>query len=363
MTIKLYDVLDGDALATALTERLVVRREHPLYPLAILNYTERCQYERGLWGPITMACRGLIYNTSTQEVVARPFRKFFNYGQEGAPTLDLTVPVAVTDKLDGSLGILYPGLIGWEVATRGSFTSEQAVHATEVWQERHCGYTPPEGWTLLFEIVFPGNRIVLDYGERDELVLLGAVEIATGRSVGPHDVLLAGWAGARAQSLECLTLADALALPPRPNAEGIVVHFTEADERVKLKQEDYVALHRIVTGLNRRTVWDHLSSGKALDELIAPLPDEFHDWVREVAADLLAKVEADAAEVERAYSMIHAHLPEISTRKEFALEAVKHPLKWALFAKRDGKDWRSGLWKAHYPEALQGPRQFSEDTA
>jgi putative RNA ligase len=39
--------------------------------------------------------------------------------------------------------------------------------------------------TVLVEIVYPANRIVLDYGGLDDLILLGAVDIATGRTFGP----------------------------------------------------------------------------------------------------------------------------------------------------------------------------------
>lgn len=363
--MQLAQLFDPEALVTALREGLVVERKHPNLPLAILNYTARCQYERGLWGPVTTQCRGLIYNTETGEVVARPFRKFFNYGQQEAPALTLDASVIVTDKLDGSLGVLYPTTMGRAIATRGAFESDQAKHATDVWWDRYATVAIPRGWTLLFEIVYPENRVVLDYGERDELILLGAVEIETGRSIGPLDTLLASWPGPRAETFGYTSLTEALAAKPRPNAEGLVVHFVDTDERVKIKQEDYVALHRIVMGLNERSVWEHLRSGKPIAELLAALPDEFHAWTGEVAARLLATVETGAAEVERAYSTILASLPADFTRKDFALHAVPHPFKWALFHRLDGKDFRPGLWDTCYPAGNCGPRGLvpSEDTA
>ena len=69
------------------------------------------------------------------------------------------------------------------------------------------------------------------------------------------------------------------------------MHFLDADERVKIKYAEYVRLHRIVTGLNARTVWEVLVTGGDLDELTEPLPDEFHAWVRGVAAELTAQVD------------------------------------------------------------------------
>lgn len=356
--MHLYDLLPEADLTHALNERLVGKREHPAYPLAILNYTERCQYERGLWSPVTMMCRGLIYRTDTLEVVARPFRKFFNYGQTEAPTVPLDARVVVADKLDGSLGILYRVPEGWAVATRGAFTSEQAIHATTLFQERYADFHPPEGVTVLFEIVYPANRIVVDYGAQDDLVLLGGVEIATGKSVP-----VSGWPGPQATVLAECSVAEALAIPPRPNAEGLVLHLVDTDERVKVKQEDYVRLHRIVTGFNERVVWEHLSTGKPLGELLAPLPDEFHDWAKGVADRLEASVQADIVEVESAYTATVASLPDGWTRKDFALKAKDHRMPWGLFSKLDGKDYLPSVWKNHYPAALQGPRSFTEDTA
>lgn len=355
MNIK--DLFPAGALDHALQERTVVARRHPSAPLTILNYTERCQYERGLWNEVTTQCRGLIHDDKGN-VLARPFRKFFNYGQSEAPALNLSEPAIVTDKLDGSLGILYRREVGHAIATRGSFDSEQAQHATRVWWERYCDTPVPVDWTLLFEIVYPENRIVIDYAGRDDLILLGAVNVETGRSVDPHNTLLAHWPGPRADIFPYQTLADALAAPPRPNAEGMVVHLWVSDERVKIKQEDYVALHRIVTGLNERTVWQHLVDGNPVEELLANLPDEFHGWVGEVAARLTATVERSSGEVEHAYSTILASLPAGHTRKDFALIAKEHPRSAQLFSRLTGKDYRRQLWDECYPAPRIGPREI-----
>jgi len=63
-------------------------------------------------------------------------------------------------------------------------------------------------------------------------------------------------AGPVVESFAYATFAEALAAPPRDDREGLVVHFTDADQRVKIKYAEYVRLHRIVTGLSARTVWE-----------------------------------------------------------------------------------------------------------
>ncbi|MDO8483882.1 MAG: RNA ligase [Candidatus Limnocylindrales bacterium] len=191
--MQLADLLDVRLLDSHLCEGLVSVRLHPTAPLRIFNYTAKCQYNRA-WDDVTRQCRGLIVNDGNV-VVARPWPKFYNYGEhvptswsgearpaeraegggDALPHLDLDALVEVTDKLDGSLGILYPSAPGrWEIATRGSFESEQALRATKIWRDHYGFIMIDPSWTWLFEIVYPENRIVVDYAGMDDLVFLGA---------------------------------------------------------------------------------------------------------------------------------------------------------------------------------------------
>lgn len=342
--MHLDDLFDPGLLAEMLNGGYVRTQRHPAVPLVIYNYTERAQYEQ-VWNPVTLACRGLICDAETGTVVARPFPKFFNHGQAGCATIPLTAAVHVTDKVDGSLGILYPTPDRWAVATRGSFTSDQALHATYVLRHRHTGFEPPAGHTVLVEIVYPENRIVVDYAGLDDLVLLGAVDVATGAVYGPEAVRT--WPGPRAQAFECATFADALALPPRSNAEGVVVRDRRTGATVKIKQIDYIELHRIVTGLSARTVWTHLCKGLPLDELIAPLPDEFAGWVRKVADGIETTVRREQRRMEEAYAEVRDRMPpgwtqgDRATRAVFAADVtatVSPADRWAMFHLLDGRD-------------------------
>jgi putative RNA ligase len=343
--LALSELFDAALLSTMVQEGYVRVQRHPTASLLIHNYTEKAQFA-SVWNPVTLACRGLV-TTLDGAVVARPFAKFFNHGQPGGPEVALDAPVRVTDKADGSLGVIYPdGSGGYAVATRGSFASDQALHATSVLRDRYRGWAPPDGYTVLVEIIYPGNRIVLDYGDLDDLVLLGAVEVATGRSAGPEAV--PDWPGPVIETFGYPTLAAALAAPPRPGREGLVVWFPEADLRVKLKYEEYVRLHRIVTGLNARSVWENIDN---LDDLVESLPDEFHPWVRTVAAELQAEVDSRLAAIEDAYLSIVDGLAEGWSRKDFALIAGRHPLRGYLFLRLDGRDCRPGLRQDVRPAA------------
>lgn len=316
--------------------------------LSIFNYTEVAQYKR-YWNNVTLNCRGLILD-NYMNIVARPWKKFFNYGER--PLLFSTDdPVEVTDKKDGSLGILYrhPMTGDWKIATRGSFLSEQAIHATKVWNDKYSHVTvPDEGLTCLFEIVYPENRIVLDYGEMDDLVLLGSVQNKYGWYYGPNETAgMIGWTGPVTEVFEYRTTNDAFK-DYRPNAEGLVIRA--GSEMVKLKQDDYVTLHKLVTGLNERAVWERLKSGETRDSICASLPDEFHGFVDNVANDLEEKFQNIYRSAHVDYCTVLNMMPAKYTRKEFALKATQFKYPSLLFSFLDNRSVTESIWDMIRPK-------------
>ena len=212
------------------------------------------------------------------------------------------------------------------------------------------------------------NRIVVDYGDMDDLVLLGNVSNDKGRIEGPFQSKYKdGWAGPITQIFNENSLAQALARKPRPGAEGIVVRFVATNEMVKLKQEDYVALHRIIFGLNERAVWQRLLDGDAVSDINEGLPEEFHPWVNKVAKRLIDEGFdiADAACDEFA-SILKVIGPqpqghtgfefeqdvERARKKWFASLAVKSKNQGLLFLLYDDKSLHEAIYKMIRPEAI-----------
>ena len=350
MTI-VRDLFSPKLLAEMKEQGYVREQSHPTSPLGILNYTEKATFGR-VWNEVTTTCRGLIYDRLNGEVLARPFRKFFNYGEPGAELGSADEPVSVTDKIDGSLGILYrnPYTGQYEFATRGSFTSEQAVHANKVFRESYADWCPPRpGLTCLFEIVYPENRIVVDYGKTDDLILLGAVDITSGYSFPAARVW--NWHGPVTKEMPASSLAEALALPPRPNAEGVVVHFGKSDKRVKVKQEDYVRLHRLITGMNARVIWEQLGLGLAPDQICQGVPEEFWPWIRQVADELESEHARLMGLTYKQYEQIISTMPEGWTRKDFAEQANRSYCRPWLFLLLDGREPGPAIWKTLKPSA------------
>lgn len=354
---KMYvgDILDVELLESHVRNGYVTARNHPHLPLTIFNYTPKAAYEP-LWDGVTLRCRGLIADNNGV-IVGNCMNKFFNYGEPMAKNMDLSGPVQVTDKLDGSMGtaIQYEGEL--VVATRGSFESEQAIWATEFIKkdsELHNAFKVicSENTTAVVEIIYPDNRIVVDYGGLEAVVLIGAIgnyELMRGRQLWiPADVIYS-WPGPVVERFEASSFEDALRIPPRLNREGIVIYFENTGERLKIKQKDYIEAHKFISNLTPKNIWNSLRSGKTVEDLLDVAPDEFHGLVREISSILIENKDRLLSDIEREFIGLGAS--QYENRKDFA-EAIKdHPLKGFLFTRLDGRSEQllESVWKAIEP--------------
>ena len=360
-----------DELNTAIADGRVTERQHPTLPLYIYNYSPEVQYSQK-WDDVTLNCRGLILEEAGN-IVARPWKKFFNLGQVNLP-IQFDDPVEVMDKADGSLGILYPQVhpegfdVTWAIATRGSFSSEQAQHATAVWKAKYGDILMPMfGYTLLFEIIYSGNRIVLDYGDMDDLILLGAVENATGYYLGPREAEglftdrntkgFAFWTGPVVEVMPYKSISEALGHTDRKNAEGFVIR--SHNFMVKLKQPDYLELHRLVTNASPRTVWEQLKAGKSKSQIVSAFPDEFHDYIAGMIDPLNDQFDARGREIMNDFfdvvndvaSRTGLMVNEPQFRKVFAKNVAKHPDRKYMFLLLDERSIRDVLWSELRPKS------------
>jgi RNA ligase len=334
---RTLDLLRSGELA-ARYRSLVLVQEHPAGGLAILNYTRECQF-LGAWDEVTLCCRGLIVDTRTWEVAAWPFAKFFNVNERPETQLD-SLPresFAAYEKLDGSLGILFRGPDGPAVASRGSFTSDQARRGTELLRRLPGLGDVPEHLTLLFEIIYAENKSVVKY-PFEGLVLLTGFDRRTGAELSWEET--AAWAarlGCRTPavypfgSLEEV-LASRAALPP--DVEGYVLRFASG-LRVKLKGDAYLQLHRVIWGLSEKRVLEALQTDSYPD-LLREIPEEFRGEADKLAAGFHERARVIEAEVLRLY----AEAPRAADRKAFALWVQAHvprPLRGPLFQLLDGR--------------------------
>jgi RNA ligase len=132
---------------------------------------------------------------------------------------------------------------------------------------------------------------------------------------------------------------------------------------VKIKQDDYVALHKIVTGLNARVVWEQLGEGKTVADICEPLPDELHDWVKTLTEDLTQRMAVTLIEARREHFRIKNSLSDGWTRKDYAAVASKSPNRAWLFMLLDGKDPSEKIWRTLRPSGDDRPLHVTEDVA
>lgn len=335
---------------------------HPKGELLIFNYTQIAQFA-GTWSPVERVCRGLIIHWPTATVRARGFDKFFNLSQ--MPETQITAlpdgPMEVTEKVDGSLGILFNDGFhagdSWAIATRGSFTSEQAIWATEHLHHRYDMSGLPEDVSLLFEIIYPENRIVLDYGERKDLVLIGA-RYLDGRDGSYADLQYYadtfGFPLVPRFEVESLEALAHLATQ-RIGEEGWVVRFADGF-RVKLKTTEYLRQHAIITHTSSLTIWESLKAGVPLGKLLDNVPDEFYHWVVSTAEQLVAAKQSWIAQIEIEF----AKVPPGMDRKSFAIITQRSENHAALFKLYDDKSIDELAWKAVKP-TYQRPFNRNEE--
>ncbi|MFD8008799.1 RNA ligase [Streptomyces sp. NPDC058955] len=389
--LTLDALLPPQELAAAIEAGHVTRKSHPELPLSIYTYTRSCQYE-GVWTGVTTRCRGLVADDRTGRVVALPLPKFFNVsehasGRPYAPALP-DEPFEVYEKVDGSLGLVFHYEGRWRVASKGSFISAQATWAQRRLDAADTARLVP-GVTYLTEIVYPQNRIVVDYGDRRDLVLLAAFG-ADGTEIGLAKAARA-WEGvgsvvtvhpsmpleALVKLTETNTLPDGAAATGT-DAEGFVLRFASG-VRAKAKLTEYVRLHKVLTGVTERDIWRghgiqrfagtsakrlaqglglsvaelggvRSHGGRPLDALLEQVPDEFDAWVRSVIAGLEEAFAARERAIDEAYQRL---APLAGDRGAFAraVKGLADPtLRSAMFLRLDGRPTDLFVWRSLRPE-------------
>jgi len=185
--------------------------------------------------------------------------------------------------------------------------------------------------------VTPTNRIVVDYGERRELVLLAIIDNETGKDcplvdIGIPIVEEIEWNG-DFKSFQKLDIK---------NKEGGV--FVDVNgNRCKAKFEDYCRLHRIMTGVNNIDLWkmrmfetnpsQYPEWGMTLEGIIEKVPDEFYQWI----ANTLQSFQDGFEEIDSKIKNLYEPMKDLGTI-EFAnaVKDFKNFDKVLMFSYRKG---------------------------
>ena len=318
--------------------------------LVLFDYKAEAQYINR-WNFFERVSRGLLIDEKTGEVVARPFDKFFNWGENGRTT---SAPlVEVLEKCDGSLGILYRRNGEYRVSTRGSLVSKQALWASRFLNENYDLSGLPENLTLLFEIIYPENRIVVDYQGREDLVLLGVRDRFTGDDYPFAKVreIAERYGFSTPNVFEFERLADVLEAAKYlkgTEAEGWVCRFADG-QRFKVKGEDYVNIHRIVWGFTIKHMVEAVYTFDT-NRVLSSVPKDFADLYRSWRDEIESTIKKKQAWVEQEVSK----LPEFASESERALWLQeKYPHDFDLFFDHlRGKDYVHKILARAYGKKL-----------
>ena len=340
-------IFDLNILNQYVTDGWVERNDHPSFPISIYNYSRKTQYE-GKWDEITKQCRGLILDKEGN-VVAKSFDKFFNY--EELTLKDVPEETfEVFEKLDGSLGILFWYQGKWILSSKGSFTSDQAIKGKQILNQKYNVEVLPKGYTTVVEIIYPENRIVCDYGSDEVLVVLSMISNVSGKELD-YDSMMSFNDVSKipvVKKYDGIKNYDTLKSSIGNDREGYVIRFKNGF-RMKIKGEEYVRLHRILTGFSNVSIWEYLKEKKNFQELLSRVPDEFDLWVKETAKDLTIRYE----NIQKEYTWIYEHIMRVENandRKVFAEYSKRYSHPSILFNMLDEKDYSDYIWKMIRPE-------------
>lgn len=301
--------------------------------LLIFNYNNAAQHNRR-WNKYERACRGLVIDYKHNRVVGRGFDKFFNLNEMPESSVDeinklrSLGEIEFTHKMDGSLGISYWDEVKKEhcITTRGMFNTPQGQWATQFLHE-HTNYRAlPPHVSLSCEIIYPKNKIVVDYGSLKDLILIGMRDTQTGEDY-PY-AALTEWARILGMSLvkreDDMTSLEQLIESSKDvtGIEGWVGRCANGF-RFKIKTEEYRKLHY-------QTFAQCPGVQKIRTALLEDRIDEYYKILPPTAAQRLRDsvhfIENHITEQMFAACAMYAELPfnEHMTRKEKAIYIHKH---------------------------------------
>jgi RNA ligase len=281
---------------------------------------------------IRRECRGIIFDAETGDIIRRPFHKFFNVGERAdhlPDTFDLSKPHVILEKLDGSM--ICPFLLNGELIFGTKMGDTDVAKPVQEFVGRHPEYEKmtrhmrADGDQPIFEWCSRKQRIVLDYGQEDQLILTAARNIRTGEYM--DQALLEDFGRVYnipvVKAFEPATdMKEFLAyVADLKDVEGFVIRFADG-HMAKVKCHWYLQIHKAKEAILQDRNIVELILEEHLDDVKAHLIDE--DRVR------ITKFESDFNNaVYRVVDKIQADHLALKVagmdRKAFALnEAQKH---------------------------------------
>lgn len=270
--------------------------------LLLFKYNE-CIWNTG-WHKYAMESRGKIIDRNTLKVVSYPFDKFFNLNEHATTHENYVInqiasaqKVSLTNKLDGSTIIVSNNNGEPLITTNGAFDNDQTKWARQIFKHKYANFinNVPIGYTFVFELIHPENRIILDYGDTCDVFLIAVRENALlDKGLVSYDTLvkIAEKFNLNVVEQETFTNLKDLCKKAREmtnaNKEGWVIR-TENGQFVnymfKLKLEEYFVLHRAKAHVSIKNVYNLYAMGQ-LNEFIKTVDDATKQDVVDILEDI-----------------------------------------------------------------------------
>lgn len=343
--------LDIEKLNDYVLKGKLRKQVHPTLPLIIWNYTRETQYLND-WDEITIKCRGLVTDNNGV-IINNPLPKFFNYSEnKGKYDCKFNEPFEVYTKYDGSLIIVFWYNNELIVASKGSFISDHS-NAAEKLLDSIDKNIFKKGITYCFEWIAPENRIVNSY-ENSELILLAIRDLDNNE----YELSLPGFKSAEKHLLDIKKWKDLKKISEMniPNEEGFVIKFSNGN-RVKVKFDEYVRLHKILTNISTKAIFDYVRRGEDIRNFVEDIPDELDSKINNLIKDYNYQFYQLHERVGKVfdYKMYGKYndIEPITDKGEFA-KWVFTQEKWMqpiLFKMFDKKEYRNIIWNLIEPKS------------
>jgi len=340
--------------------------KHPEFDLWIYNYSKSTQYA-WRWNKYTSQCRGLILDANGC-LVAKGFDKFFTDDQLISEGLEHTIPKGepfdLYEKVDGSLGVMY----FWEgvpyMSTRGSFISEMAIEANKWLRTKYQDIYFNPNYSYNFEIIYPENRIVVDYGDNRGLVLLAVMENDTRKERRIYGEEFDGIVEGGIKRVKIYNGYDDWkeimeVFKDEKNFEGFVVHFLNSNFRVKMKIDWYKQISYVMQNFTKKTIWKMFRDGKDVEAVAADIDDEFYPMVKGFIEELQSEYNVLVYKYDDLHNkfvdFMNAKYPNGYTPKDFAIELKSQSTTedfGCIISIHQNKDISQWLWRRIEPVSL-----------
>lgn len=302
----------------------------------IAKYTKQTTFACD-WDDTTMHCRGIVYYEPTGECIALPFAKFFNHLENPLKATHLPSDgisrAEILEKKDGSMGMIFMDHENQlRVSTPGSLESDQAMWA-QSWLREHESYNEIRRMFLncdvraiIGEIIYKGSQVVVNYDYETEagIHIIAAQLNKNGKwQYANHDELTSLAKSINFECCDIYNFSDFKDLKKHlsevSDFEGFVLHWPDSGFRLKMKADEYIRLHRIVTNIHPNRIEEAIlcheseksDSFYKVFDVIEKVITDFPEEHRQPYEDALAMIRKDTIEM---YEDVSAKTNQIMER-------------------------------------------------